>query len=97
MRHSGLLTVIILNHISNIYEVCVTRAHRQIPGSNLCLLHAIANAHALLLGMDITRIEWDQSKMRDHWEKCIKQGKLELFPHKLNAVGRLGTGKSSLI
>ena len=47
---------------------------------NDCGLFAIANATALCNGIDPSLVLWRHNDMRQHYLKCIENGKLEMFP-----------------
>lgn len=66
---------------------CNTSITVQIPsckqqiGSNDCGLFAIANATAVCFGFNPSHCVWKQNKMRPHLARCMKNGKMEMFPH----------------
>jgi hypothetical protein len=53
---------------------------QQQVGSSDCGLFTIGFAVDLLEGNDITKIVYDQSQMRTHLIKCLKDNKLTPFP-----------------
>ena len=53
---------------------------QQQNGSNDCGLFAIAFALHAALGDNVEELEFDQSKMRDHIQKCFGKKYLDPFP-----------------
>ena len=49
-------------------------------GSTDCGLFAVALATELCLGSDVTKLSFDQSKMRKHLYKCLRKRVMEPFP-----------------
>ena len=67
----------------------------QQRGGSDCGLYAIANAAAVCAGLDVTRLKYDQNKMRNHLMKCLEVGVMTLFPSmkrmEIDAVPHLQT------
>ena len=61
-------------------EVTVQRCQKQI-GGNDCGLFAVANAVALLRGVDPATVKFQQPKMRQHLQECLEKHLLTMFPH----------------
>lgn len=61
-------------------EVTVKRCQKQI-GGNDCALFAVANAVALLRGVDPATVKFQQPKMRQHLQECLEKHVLTMFPH----------------
>ena len=61
-------------------EVTVKRCQKQI-GGNDCGLFAVANAVALLRGVDPATVKFQQPKMRQHLQECLEKHVLTMFPH----------------
>lgn len=53
---------------------------QQNNGSD-CGIFAVAIATCLTLGMSPTHVTFDIPKMRTHLAHCLKQGKIDMFPH----------------
>lgn len=45
-----------------------------------CGLFAIANATALIYGVDPRSVKFDQLRMREHLVQCFENGRMEMFP-----------------
>ena len=77
-------------------EVEVVLQQKQIGGSH-CGLFCIANATAIVMGMDPTTCEWNQAAMREHLAKCIDKKKIETFPHKKRNIFEKSTQATHII
>lgn len=64
----------------NLIEVTVKRCQKQI-GGNDCGLFAVANAVALLRGVDPATVKFQQPKMRQHLQECLERHVFTMFPH----------------
>ncbi|KAK2166730.1 hypothetical protein LSH36_36g06030 [Paralvinella palmiformis] len=53
--------------------------HKQ-HGCRDCGLFAVALATELCTGTDVTKVHFDQSKMREHLYKCLRKRQIEPFP-----------------
>ena len=53
-----------------------------------CGVFAIANAAALLYNLDPSKIEFDASVIRDHFKKCLKNGKMTSFPYSTSKLAK---------
>ena len=51
-------------------------------GGSDCGLFAIANAIAVAFGRLPHTLHYDQMRMRGHLYRCLKKGRMTLFPHK---------------
>ena len=60
-------------------EVTVILQQQQIDGFH-CGLYCIANATAVVLGIDPATASWDQRAMRNHLADCFDKNKITLFP-----------------
>ena len=61
-------------------EVTLKRCQKQIGGNDFGLF-AVANAIALLRGVDPATVKFQQPKMRQHLQECREKHVLTMFPH----------------
>ena len=54
---------------------------KQLPGSNDCGVHAIANATATAFGGDPLLVKYDQSTMNFHLTECLTLKNIKPFPN----------------
>eukprot|EP00058_Branchiostoma_floridae_P007950 XP_002593438.1 hypothetical protein BRAFLDRAFT_70783 [Branchiostoma floridae] len=64
---------------------------------NDCGLFAIAWAMDIAEGQDVSRVVYDERKMRGHLEKCFEKGKLTPFPRLTSRRRRIGPTKAHQI
>ena len=64
----------------NLRDLVYVPTQQQVNGSD-CGVFAIATATCLVCGEDPTHITLDILKMRSHLSACLKNGKIEMFPH----------------
>eukprot|EP00058_Branchiostoma_floridae_P016954 XP_002602442.1 hypothetical protein BRAFLDRAFT_117021 [Branchiostoma floridae] len=73
----------------SIIPVNVICAQRQ-QGGNDCGLYAVANAVALVEEIPPTQIVFQQGQMRHHFEECLENKAIKMFPHDTK-VGQANT------
>ena len=63
------------------YNIKMVECQKQ-HGSNDCGLFSIANATAIVNGIDPKKLKYMQGDMRTHLLQCFQQGMMTVFPFK---------------
>ena len=75
---------------NKLIEVTVKRCQKK-SGGNDCGLFAVANAVALLRGVDPAAVKFQQPKMRQHLQECLEKHVFTMFPNSTSNLTTLPT------
>ncbi|CAH1251049.1 PKD1L3 [Branchiostoma lanceolatum] len=77
------------DHEANVLAVLLPEVQRQWNADD-CGLYAIAWAVDIAEGQDVSRVVYDDRKMRSHLQMCFKEGNLTPFPRLTSRRKRVG-------